>query len=93
MGFNPVCLKGDTMTDILSFINVLFAGAWDLFTEIQYPGTGMTIGVIMIGAFLIVLSMKLLGYLLGFSFSDTSGYRSGGRANAKISNNRKGDEN
>lgn len=79
------------MDDILSFVGVFFSKTWDFFTEVTYPGTGMTIAVILVGVFLVVFGFRILGYIFGFSLGDFE------RVNkritkAKISKERQADE-
>ena len=79
------------MTDALSFIACLFSGVWGFFTSVEYPGTGMTIAQITIGALVAVLGLRMLFYVfgLGFNSSDikpTMHIKGGGYGNGKGQN-------
>ena len=43
---------------------VMRAG-WQAITSINFPGTGLPIASIFIGAFLVVLSLRLVGVMIG----------------------------
>lgn len=76
----------------------LFGWVWDLF-QIEYPGTGLTFAAIAIGSLVVILGLKVLGVILGFSFApvriakgiknmESSG---GNNRKIKVASNRKGD--
>ncbi len=50
------------------YIEVLFRNSWAFF-GLEYPGTGMTFGVILVGVFLVGFALNLLMKLLGLSGS------------------------
>lgn len=85
------------MEEFMACISALMSGTWDLFTGIEVPGLpGMTIAKVAVGVFLATLGLRLVGFLFGFSFGgdgvngDTP--RTSSTKNAKISDERKGDE-
>lgn len=81
--------------EILELIRVFLASSWDILTGVIVPGIGVSFAVFWVGYYLINLSLRLLGFILGVSFGASSGgagYRSGGRSKAKISKERQNDE-
>ena len=53
---------------MLEIIGAIIKGAWDMLS-ICYPGTGIPIGVIMVGALIIAVSLRILGYVVSAKFS------------------------
>ena len=78
---------------LLDFLSVWLSSAWELLTTVKIPGTDLTPGIVLIGVFVAVFDLRLLGRAFGFSFHP-EGYAQGGGNNAKIhvSKNRKDDE-
>jgi len=82
------------VSDVLSFIGVFFSNTWSMFTQTVYPGTGMTIAVILVGMFLVGFGFRILGYVFGFSLGDFERFnaRNARITKAKISKERQNDE-
>lgn len=79
--------------DVFRIIGVLFDGCWDFFTELEFPGLGVTFAALSVGAFLAILGVRLLVYVFGFrdgGGGDTP--RSSSTRRPKISKERRGDE-
>ena len=77
-------------------LRVLLGGAWSALTQLKYPMVGMPFAVILVGAFLVVFSLRLMGNVLGWSFSAggiVSGFRQNGgnNQNIKVNETRKND--
>lgn len=53
----------DTIINVASF---WLTQAWRFFSEIDVPGTGISVGTLFLGVFLIGFSVKLLNLVLGF---------------------------
>lgn len=78
---------------MVEFIKVILTGAWDMLS-IQYPGFGFTFGAVALGSVAAVVSLKVLGMILGVSFAPGRilGHVAGGNnRKIKVSNARKGD--
>lgn len=54
---------------VLDALATIFDKTWQLF-QIDFPGTNVRISTIMIGSMVVVLSLKVLGVVTGFSFVD-----------------------
>lgn len=54
------------MNDTLEFIEVIFDGAWKLFTSVDVPGFGISAAKVCIGFFVIKWSLNLLSVVTGF---------------------------
>lgn len=50
---------------LLIAIECLISNTWNLLTNLEYPGLGVSFAAILCGCFLIVLSIKLLKRILG----------------------------
>lgn len=83
---------------LLNFVGSWFSSIWELMTTVEIPGTTLTPAVVLIGAFVAVFGLRLLGRAFGFSFqSDAhaiSGYAQGGgnNKNIKVDERRKDDK-
>lgn len=83
---------------LLDFIGVWLSNAWTLLTSVNIPGTNMTPGIVLIGVFVAVFGLRLLGRVFGFSFQSDiraiSGYAQGGgnNKNIKVDEKRKDDK-
>lgn len=78
---------------MLDAIRTLFVSTWELFT-IKWPGFEFTFGAVAVGAVAAVFSLKLLGMLLGISFSPgnfLNQLNGGNNKKIKISKKRAGD--
>lgn len=74
----------------LEIVQSVFASVWSFFTDITVPGLGVSFAALFLAVVLVKLSLAVLRH--GFGIGNESGYRSGSTRNAKISNERKGDE-
>ena len=54
------------MDAFLSVASMLFSNAWRMLTSIDFPGLGVPVAYVMIAVFLIDLSLRILGFVLGF---------------------------
>lgn len=77
---------------MFEFISLLFDTVWELY-QIPFPGLGISIGSVALGALTVVFSLNVLGHVTGMSFSvkSLSQLRGGNNKNIKVSNDRKGD--
>lgn len=53
---------------IIQFLGVLLGKTWELMTTINIPSTSFSVASVLIGAFVAVLSLKIVGYMMQFSF-------------------------
>ena len=60
------------MLDIMSFISFFLGASWDFFTEIEVPGTGVSVAALFVGLFLANLGLRFLGSMLGIGFGSDS---------------------
>lgn len=51
--------------DFLMVAKCLFENTWKILVGIEYPGTGVTVGAILIGSFIIGLSIMIFRKILG----------------------------
>lgn len=51
--------------EFLMVAECLFENTWKVLTGIEYPGTGITVGAILIGTFIIGLSIIVFKKILG----------------------------
>lgn len=75
------------------FLRLWFDSIWQLF-QIEYPGFGLSIGAISLGALAAVIGLRVLGKILGFSFAPASilkGVNGGNNKNIRVPQNRKND--
>ena len=49
----------------------LFEWSWKLLTAVKFPGTEITIGAILIGAFVVVLGLRIVGFVMNIGFSSS----------------------
>lgn len=75
----------------LEVLSGVFTPVWRLFTDVDVPGLGVSYGAFLLAVIIARLSVALVRHVFGFGGSGT-GYRSGSSRNAKISDERKGDE-
>lgn len=73
--------------DVFAYVRTLFGGAWEILTTIKMPGTEIPIAGIMIGGLCVVLSLRLISFVMGFRFSG----KGGNNKNIKVSVERKDD--
>ena len=59
------------MDAFLSVASMLFTNAWRMLTSIDFPGLGVPVAYVMIAVFLIDLSPRILGFVLGFVITPT----------------------
>lgn len=52
-------------------VSLILSTGWKALS-IPYPGLGVSFGTILIGAFLCVFSLRIIGYIGGFSFGVSS---------------------
>ena len=52
------------MTVFFEAAQALFTAGWTMLRQVTFPGTGMPIIVILIGAFVLVFGIKILAYVL-----------------------------
>ena len=55
------------MDAFLSVASMLFSNAWRVLTSIDFPGLGVPVAYVMIAVFLVDLSLRILGFVLGFA--------------------------
>ena len=84
------------MADFVLIVRTLLGGAWDAMTKLRYPLVDIPFAAILIGAFLVVVSLRLLGNVLGWSFSggsigSTVQSIGGNNKKVKVSETRKND--
>lgn len=75
--------------EILQIVQSLFPMVWSFFSDLTFPGLGVSFGVVFIAVIIIRLSIALYYRATGSGGSD---YRSDSSNNPKISENRRGDE-
>lgn len=59
----------------LECVYVLLSGAWEVITNVKYPGTEMSIAVILVGSLCAVFSLRVVGYLIGVRYDLSAGRR------------------
>lgn len=78
---------------MIEFFRILFSSVWELFS-IKWPGFGFSFGAVALGAVAAVFSLKVLGMILGISFSP-GGFldrlHGGNNRKIKINKDRRGD--
>lgn len=78
----------DPMNDsVLAYIASLFSNSWRLLETTIYPGTNLSLAVILLGSFLVVFSLRLLGNVFGFSSAQSGG----NNKKIKVNSDREGD--
>lgn len=50
--------------EFIQVVECLFSNVWALVTSVEYPGTGMPVAAIFVGAFLMVVSIKIIRSVL-----------------------------
>lgn len=58
-------------------VECLFSNVWRMLTAIEYPGTGVSVAVILIGVFLIGLSIRIFAFIFGFTINASGSVSSG----------------
>jgi len=53
---------------LIEAIGVLLTSSWKVLTSVKFPATEISIASILVGAFLCVLSLKIVGYMMQFNF-------------------------
>lgn len=53
------------MSDFMLSVECLFSNTWMLLTSIDFPGTEMSIAQILVGAFMVGFSLRILAHALG----------------------------
>ena len=82
---------------LFSAIQVLVSKSWSLISSIDFPGTHISLAIVMLGSALAVFSLNLLGSIFWFSVEGDvhalgKEYQKGGNnKKIKISDSRKGD--
>ena len=74
---------------VLSYVTALFTNSWNMLETVNYPGTNLSLAVILLGSFLVVFSMRLIGNVFGFSSG--SGQSGGNNRKIKVNKNREDD--
>ena len=75
------------MDEFILAVKTIFGGAWSAMTQLKYPLVGISFAVILIGAFIVVFSLRLMSNVFGWSISAGSvitGYGQVGGNNKKI---------
>lgn len=81
------------METVFQVAGVFLSSSWDVLTGVTVPGLGVSFAVLLVGLFLIGLSLRILSFILGVSFDGGgTAHRAGGKGKAKISKERAGDE-
>lgn len=74
----------------LEVLSAIFVPGWRLFTDVEVPGLGVSFSAFFLAIIIARISIALVRHVFGFG---GTGYRSGSSSrNAKISDERKGDE-
>lgn len=55
--------------DLLSAISFLLSQSWQFLTSVTIPGTTLSFAALFVGLFLASLGLRLLGMVMGTSFS------------------------
>lgn len=80
---------------MFDYIGLLFENVWGLY-QIPFPGFNFSIGSVVIGSLVVVISLKFLGRVTGMSFNGSGIIKTiskgGNNKNIKVSADRKGDE-
>ena len=58
-------------------VESVLTNSWRMLTEVSWPGTGLSVAAIVIGAFLAACAIRFLSFILGFGLG-ASGLLSGG---------------
>lgn len=84
----------DTGNDLLTCIGWFLSNSWKFFTRLEVPGLGgVTFAALFVGLFLIVFSVRLLGYIFGFGSVSSGEIKSvGGRLSGTKDSSSKGDK-
>lgn len=51
--------------EFLQLVECLFSNVWNLVVSIEYPGTGVPVAAILVGVFLIGLSIAIIRSIFG----------------------------
>lgn len=63
--------------ELFQVVQCLFSNVWNLLVSVDFPGTGVSIAAILVGVFLIGLSIRIVVYIFGFSINATGSVSSG----------------
>jgi len=56
-------------------VKALFEWSWKLLTTVKFPGTEVTVGAILMGAFVVVLGLRIVSFVMNIGFSSGSATR------------------
>ena len=51
--------------EFIQVVECLFSNVWNFVVSIEYPGTGVPVAAILVGVFLIGLSIKIIHSIFG----------------------------
>lgn len=51
--------------EFVQAVECLFSNIWMVVTSVEYPGTGIPVAAIAVGAFLAIISIKIIRSILG----------------------------
>ena len=77
--------------DFLQLVSAWLENTWVVLTTFHFPGTKLSPAVLLIGGAAAVFSLRLLGYIFGFSVGSGQ-QRGGNNTKIKVSQARKDDE-
>ena len=70
--------KGDIFlmdSPFMEAVKGLFEWSWKLLTTVKFPGTEITMGAILVGVFVIVVGLRIVGFVMNIVFSTGSASR------------------
>ena len=79
------------MDDFVLAVRTLLGGAWSALTTLKYPMVDIPFVQILVGGFLVVFTLRILGNVFGWSVSSSSSSAGGNNKKIKVSDERKND--